>query len=155
MTELGNAWEGVTPEGKKLPQVVQEAVAEVEKFDFGEEGQQVLRLFWKTISDSDVGLQREKAKIEIERQQHFDDVLLRKMKENRCPVVAPPSTQPSSQPTTQPVQPSAVPVPSTAVAALPVDSVTAANQGEASEKRLIDGIEWQTFANGKPPSSKD
>ncbi|MFT3770539.1 MAG: hypothetical protein QM820_34350 [Minicystis sp.] len=84
MTQLGNAWSGVTPEGMKLAPPVRDAIAEVEQFDFGEEGAQMLKAAWTLISGDDVALQQAKAGWEIQRQKHFQEVIRRKQGECGC-----------------------------------------------------------------------
>lgn len=84
LVPIGNAWEGAVGPGDKAPQAVKEAIEEVEAFDFGEEGSQMLKLTWVAISADQAELQRAKAEIEIQRQEHFNDVIRRKMRENNC-----------------------------------------------------------------------
>jgi hypothetical protein len=84
---IGNAAQGVVGEGKKLPLVVQAAVAEVEKFGM-EEVSQMGSLIWSGVGLA--GAQRfnvARANIEIDRQSHYNLVLIRKLYENECPDV--------------------------------------------------------------------
>ena len=83
-TEVGNAAQGVVGEGLNAPQAVQEAIAELEEFEFGEEGVQGLDIFWGVISEDENEVRKRWAKLEIDRQKHFNEIVLRKMKEQGC-----------------------------------------------------------------------
>lgn len=84
LTTIGNAFQGVVGEGRRLPPVVQEAVEEVERFDFGEEGVQGTSLLWIALTGTDEALRTEKARIEIQRQEHFNSIVARKQSEIGC-----------------------------------------------------------------------
>jgi hypothetical protein len=91
LVEVGNALEGVNSEGKKLPQSVQEAIAEVEQREFNEEGVQALKLvpfIWRALREETPAAQdaltKERIQHEIVRQKHFDEVVTRMRKENGC-----------------------------------------------------------------------
>jgi hypothetical protein len=84
---IGNAAQGVVGEGRELPQIVQDAINEVEAFGFEEIkhlGRLVLGLP-SLVVGSDEFFQRQWVQNEIERQNHFNLVLIRYMYENDCP----------------------------------------------------------------------
>lgn len=81
---IGNAAQGVTGAGHDLPQIVQDAIEEVESFGF-EEIRQGGALLWEGIFGSDESFQRQWVRNEIERQQHYNLVLIRMMYEHGCP----------------------------------------------------------------------
>jgi hypothetical protein len=81
---IGNAAQGVTGAGHDLPQVVQDAIEEVESFGL-EEIQQGGALLWESIVGDDESFHTQWVRNEIERQQHFNLVLIRMMYENGCP----------------------------------------------------------------------
>jgi RHS repeat-associated protein len=84
--EIGNASQGVTEAGRRLPQIVQDATAEVEEFELNEEGQQGVRLFFGSMTD----FEKTWTAIEKERQWHLIDVLRWRIEElEGRPVVLP------------------------------------------------------------------
>ncbi len=82
---VGNAAQGVTAEGQKLPKVVQDAIAEVESFGL-EEIQHMGRLLWGFTGD-DHFFHVQWVTNEIERQQHLNEVLIKAMYQYKCPDV--------------------------------------------------------------------
>jgi hypothetical protein len=83
-TIVGNAAQGVVGQGLNRPKVVQDAIAEVEKFNPSEEGWQMAKQLWSSVVGSDRDLQETWTRNEIDRQTHYNDILLRKMAENAC-----------------------------------------------------------------------
>lgn len=81
--ELGNASQGVTGAGKSLPKVVQDAVNEVENFEFGEEGFQIAKLFLSSLG-TERSLQETHVRIEIERQKHLNEIIKKAMISRGC-----------------------------------------------------------------------
>lgn len=80
---IGNAAQGVVGAGLELPQIVQEAISEVESFGF-EEITHMGRLALGFLG-SDEFFQSQWVTNEIERQNHYNLVLIRFMYENGCP----------------------------------------------------------------------
>ena len=80
---VGNAAQGVAGAGHDLPEVVQQAIEEVEEFGF-EELSQMASMLGALIFG---GERQQWARNEIERQKHFNLVLLRLMQEHGCPDV--------------------------------------------------------------------
>jgi len=80
---IGNAAEGVTEAGKKLPPVVQEAIEEVESFGL-EEVKHAARLMYG-MTGSDDFFHQQWVLNEIERQLHLNKVLIEYMYANGCP----------------------------------------------------------------------
>lgn len=84
---IGNAALGVVGAGLELPQIVQDAINEVESFGF-EELRHMARLVWgfpSLVVGSGEFFQGQWVRNEIERQSHFNLVLIRYMYENGCP----------------------------------------------------------------------
>lgn len=80
---IGNAAQGVTGAGHDLPQVVQDAIEEVESFGVEEilhMGRLIVGFF-----GSDEYFQRQWVTNEIERQQHFNLVIIESMYAHGCP----------------------------------------------------------------------
>jgi hypothetical protein len=84
-TPIGNAAQGVVGAGQAMPQIVQQAIKEVESWGL-EEMWQGGRQLWSVLWGSEA-TQRQWATNEIERQEHFNLVLVRYMQENACPDV--------------------------------------------------------------------
>jgi hypothetical protein len=82
--EVGNAAQGVTGAGHALPQVVQDAIAEVESFGL-EEIQQGGALFWELLVGDEESFHIQWVTNEIERQQHLNLVLIEAMYKHGCP----------------------------------------------------------------------
>jgi Domain of unknown function (DUF4157) len=83
---IGNAAQGVVGAGLDKPQIVQDAVEEVEAFgfeEFGHMGRLVIGAIGLLVNDE--SFQRQWATNEIERQNHYNLVLIRYMYENSCP----------------------------------------------------------------------
>lgn len=80
---VGNAAEGVTAAGRELPQVVQDAIAEVESFGF-EELLHMGRLVIGLTGDEDF-FYRQWTTNEIERQEHLNLVIIESMYTHGCP----------------------------------------------------------------------
>lgn len=85
MKVVGNAYEGLTDEGRKTHIIIQEAIKEVEKFEIGEEGIQAGKLLIETIVGDQISLEKKSAEIEIQRQLHFIRILERKYPDPRPP----------------------------------------------------------------------
>ena len=83
LTMIGNAAQGVAGAGRERPQIVQEAIGEVESFGFEELGH-MGRLALGLLG-SDEFFHSQWVRNEIERQSHYNLVLIRKMCENGCP----------------------------------------------------------------------
>ena len=81
---VGNAAQGVTGAGLDLPQVVQDAIAEVESFGW-EEVQQGGALLWELAVGDEAAVRTQWIRNEIERQQHLNLVLIEAMYEHGCP----------------------------------------------------------------------
>ena len=84
---IGNAAQGVVGAGRELPQIVQDAINEVESFGFEEIGH-MERLVWglpSLVLGSGEFFQSQWVRNEIERQNHFNRVIIRYMYENACP----------------------------------------------------------------------
>lgn len=84
--QLGNAAQGVTGAGLELPQIVQDAINEVEEFGFEElrhAGRLTLGLPSIVFGSGDF-FHRQWVANEIERQNHYNLVLIRYMYENSC-----------------------------------------------------------------------
>jgi len=81
---IGNAAQGVAGAGHDLPQIVQDAIEEVESFGLEEMGQ-AGALLWEGLFGDDTSFQRQWVRNEIERQHHFNLVLIRMMYEHGCP----------------------------------------------------------------------
>ncbi len=81
---IGNAAEGVAGAGHDLPQVVQDAIEEVESFGL-EEIQQGGALLWEGVFGDDESFQRQWVRNEIERQQHYNLVIIESMYAHGCP----------------------------------------------------------------------
>ena len=84
---IGNAAQGVVGAGKTLPPVVQEAIEEVESFGLEEiEGMGELTLgIAGYLAGDEEFLNEQRARIEIERQKHYNFVLIRYMYDRACP----------------------------------------------------------------------
>lgn len=80
---VGNAAVGVTAAGRELPQVVQEAIAEVETIDL-EELRHAGRILWGLTGDAHF-THVQWVTNEIERQQHLNRVLVEAMYRHGCP----------------------------------------------------------------------
>jgi len=81
---VGNAAQGVTGAGLDLPQVVQDAIAEVESLGL-EEIQQGGALLWELIAGDTESFHTQWVRNEIERQQHLNRVLIEAMYSHGCP----------------------------------------------------------------------
>ena len=81
---VGNAAQGVTGAGLDLPQVVQDAIAEVESLGL-EEIQQGGALLWELIAGDTESFHTQWVRNEIERQQHLNLVLIEAMYSHGCP----------------------------------------------------------------------
>lgn len=84
---IGNAAQGVTGAGHSLPQVVQDAIEEVESFGLEELGHfgRLLVGLPSLVFGSGEFFQRQWATNEIERQEHFNLVLIESLYEHGCP----------------------------------------------------------------------
>jgi len=85
--QIGNAAQGVTGAGQELPQITQDAINEVESFGLEELGHLARMLLGlpSLVLGSGEFFQSQWVRNEIERQSHFNLVLIRYMYENECP----------------------------------------------------------------------
>jgi hypothetical protein len=89
LVTVGNAAQGVVGAGRELPQIVQDAISEVESFGL-EELSHMGRLIVglpSLVGGSGEFFHEQWVRNEIERQNHFNLVIIRFMYENSCPDV--------------------------------------------------------------------
>jgi hypothetical protein len=84
---IGMAGVGVVGAGLDMPQIVQNAINELERFGI-EEIEQGARLFRELVFGTTESTEREHVSVEIERHTHFNDIVRRYLEESGCPTTS-------------------------------------------------------------------
>ena len=84
---IGMAGVGVVGAGLDMPQIVQNAINELERVGI-EEIEQGARLFWELVFGTTESTEREHVSVEIERHTHFNDIVRRYLEESGCPTTS-------------------------------------------------------------------